>query len=127
MEHSGDASLESDWSSFVHESASWKYLGSAIRKTTFELLMASRWTHLASEWTMSRRPNKRESSENAPGPRRKRTAFTQNEKANRKSSGSYARRNMKIRNKTQTQQVIGVNKPRQNAATTITTAANSQV
>ena len=59
-------------------------LGPAIRKTTVEVLMASRWTHLESDWTMSRRPNRRESSENAPGPRRKRTALTQNEKANRK-------------------------------------------
>jgi hypothetical protein len=49
MEHIGDASMEPGWFSLVHESAQWKYLGLAIRKTTAELLMASRWTHLAFE------------------------------------------------------------------------------
>ena len=39
-------------------------------------------TYSESEWTMSRRPNRRESSENAPGPKRKSAAVTLNENAN---------------------------------------------
>ena len=39
-------------------------------------------TYSESEWTMSRRPNRRESSEKAPGPTRKRAAMTESEKAN---------------------------------------------
>jgi hypothetical protein len=44
-------------------------------------VVADRRLYLESEWTMSRRPNRRESSEKAPGPKRKRAAVTQNEKA----------------------------------------------
>ena len=51
--------------------------GNAVEETGDELL-----TYSESEWTMSRRPNKRESTEKAPGPRRKSEVITQNEKAN---------------------------------------------
>ncbi len=51
-----------------------------VKETTVGVFVARRRLYLESEWTISRRPNRRESSEKAPGPKRKRAAVTQNEK-----------------------------------------------
>jgi hypothetical protein len=56
--------------------------GGATGKRLPDGSFSSGRAYFESEWTISRRPNIRESSENAPGPKRKRAAVTKNERAN---------------------------------------------
>jgi len=81
MEHNGDASFEPDCSSHRLRWGAGDACPPSMKETTVGVFVADRQLYLESEWTMSRRPNRRESSEKAPGPKRKRAAVTQNEKA----------------------------------------------
>jgi len=83
--------------------------------------------YLESEWTMRRRPNRRESIENAPGPKRKRAVMTQIEKTSRKGSGACGHSNMRTCTSAETQHTTGVKAPRQNAPASMITPAISQV
>jgi len=76
---------------------------------------------------MSLRPNRRESSENAPGPRSKRAAVTQSENPHRNGSGSCGPSRMKNSNRAETLQVTGVSAPRQNAPASMNVPAISHL
>lgn len=81
MEHNGDASFEPDCSSPSCDGEQGSAYPPNMKETTVGVFVAGGQLYLESECTMSRRPNRRESSEKAPGPKRKRAAVTQNEKA----------------------------------------------
>lgn len=80
MEPNGDAPFEPVCAS--HRLRCWGHAYSpSMKDTTVGVFVAGGQLYSESECTMSRRPNRRESSEEAPGPKRKRAAVTQNEKA----------------------------------------------
>lgn len=76
---------------------------------------------------ISRRPKRRESTENAPGPKRKSAMVTQNENANWNGSRSTARNRMNACMRQEAIQLNGVNTPKQSAAATTRIPANSHV
>lgn len=81
MGHNGDASFESDFGSHVFPKRISRVLYAGLEQEGDGNIQGGRCFHLESKWTITRRPNKRESSENAPGPKKKRAAVTQNVKA----------------------------------------------
>jgi hypothetical protein len=76
--------------------------------------------------TISRRPNRRESMENAPGPKRNSAVVRQSEKTNWRGSGRGSKTRENACSKAEMLQLMGVSAPKQNAPTRMLKTALSQ-